>query len=230
MSQFPEFKYFVQPALFEYGETITGKLELLPQMWYVAEALASPSSANRRAALEFIYEQQVAKFSPLISYLLMTRIDEPDINMRQDIISLLADVLQPDNDGITATDQVRIVLYESFSQLDQNKILSILKTAETDPLLEPQVEVLLGASANAGDHLSQILLDREQPLEIRELAVKYIGRVGFLDAEPALKRIAHRLEAKFDGQQIMPFSRLDHKDELLLLPAIKSALYYLQAI
>jgi hypothetical protein len=148
MSQFPEFKYFVQPALFEYGETITGKLELLPQMWYVAEALASPSSANRRAALEFIYEQQVAKFSPLISYLLMTRIDEPDINMRQDIIRLLADVLQPDNDGITATDQVRIVLYEYFSQLDHNKILSILKTAETYPLLEPQVEVLLGASAN----------------------------------------------------------------------------------
>ena len=64
---------------------------------------------------------------------------------------------------------------------------------------------------------------------MREMAANFIGRIGYLDAEATLDRIANRLESKMNGQKTMPFSRIEENDEKLLLPSIRLALECLRA-
>jgi len=229
MSQFPEFKYYSQPALFEFGGTSTGQLELLPQLWYAAETLTSPNPSARRAALEFIIDQRAARLSPLITYLVFTRIDDADIKIRELVILTLASIFELDEEGDPAPDDVRLCTYNFMQNIGKNKIVALLEAVEFNPDIQASVGTLLSASTSAGNRLAEILLDRDQSLKKRELAAFYIGSIGFLDAEASLKRLAVRLESKIEGQGILPFTNRDHTEEILLLPTIRTALDCLQA-
>ena len=77
----------------------------------------------------------------------------------------------------------------------------------------------------AGSNLAEIFSDRDAPLPIRRQAIHSVGQVGFLDAIPALVRLAARLEARRNGQQSMPFAPPDpQQDEGELLPEIQKTL------
>ena len=100
-----------QPALFDFSEPSSGAMELFPAVWSAAEDLTSPEAATRRAGLERLVEMGAPRLSPLIAYLLATRLTDPDLNLRTSVVQVLSDVLAPNKQGHSSPEAVsRIVL------------------------------------------------------------------------------------------------------------------------
>ena len=222
-------KLYAQPRLFSIDETSLGTLEIIPKLWFAAEALSSPDSELRKSGLSEIVDSKSARLSSLISYILYTRITDPDLDIRKIVVSTLANVLRPDDDGLPAVEDVRINLYTLLSQMDFSQARYLLHLAAYDPATMTDVEILLRACTYAGDYLTDIITDRSESLEVREMSANYIGRIGYLDAQPALRRFANKLEAKLNGQQAMPFNLSYDNSEITLLPSVRKALEYLQS-
>jgi hypothetical protein len=162
--------------------------------------------------------------------LFVSRIQEPDPELRGEIIVAIGQALQPDAKGHLAPEEVRGRLSYHLSQMKKADVIFLLQTDMQAGEIKESVFRLLSACPYAGEHLAEILADRAQEFGIRERAARLIGRVGFLDAIPTLERLETRLEARQSGQQRMPFAPPAVKDELELLPAIKEALATLQSI
>lgn len=219
----------LQPALFEYGDTSSGAMELFPAVWSAAEELLAPELAIRQGGLARLNELGAARLSPLIGALLVTRLSEPDLELRRQIIYTLGDTLKADEHGRVAPDLVRHYLVHSLGQMKQRTIFDLLDVAISDPMAENTIARLLNACPYAGKHLADILSERKYPLAIRRAAARFIGLVGYLEAIPTLERMLPRLEAKVAGQQTMPFAPPGNPDEVDLLPEIRSVLESLQA-
>ena len=217
-----------QPLLFNLEESIA-KIELFPEVWIAAEGLTSPHPAVRRDSLELIQELQAPRFSPLVAYLLATRLTDPEIAFRSQVVKILGEVLDQDEYGKPAPENVRQTLIAYLSQMRTRHTFALLQVLTQDPSLDRYVANLLNTCPYAGNHLADILTDRKTPLEIRKQAGRMIGRVGFLDALPALEKLAKRLEARLNGQRSMPFAPLSAPEEMDLLPIIQTALTLLRA-
>jgi len=219
----------VQPALFEIGSTSVGILELFPDVWAACEALSNPDEDIRRSGLERLAEIGAARLSPLVAYILATRLTDPEVTLRARTAQILGEVLAPDAEGNSAPPEVLNALKEQLSHMRTRQIFALLQVAAAQPELEPQVARLFNACAYAGVHLTEILASRKAPVEVRKQAARFIGLVGYLDALPALERIVSRLEGRLKGQQAMPFVPPAASDELDLLPEAQKALAVLQA-
>jgi hypothetical protein len=115
-----------------------------------------------------------------------------------------------------------------LAQMRTRPIFALLQVCVADPITCEQVAALLKACPYAGGTLSNILGDRKLPVAIREAAAGMIGAVGYLDALPALERLEVRLEARQNGQQLMPFAPEGRFDEASLLPAVRAVLLKLR--
>ena len=214
-------KRFKQPELFTLAES-TGNVELFPAVWSAAEDLTTASLELRRDALDRLLQLNAPRFSPLIAYLLHTRITEPDLGLRKEIIQALSDILTPDDEGNPSPEDVRASLRYHLSRMRTRQIFSLLQVLVEDPRMETAVARLLNACPYAGLHLADILADHTAPFEVRVQAVRMIGVVGYLDALPALERQEARLEARYNGQRAMPFAP-PASNEVDLLPEIHRA-------
>lgn len=221
----------VQPTFFEAIETSSGLLELFPAVWSAAEGLSSPEAHTRTAAFNRLVELGAPRLSPLVSYLLATRITDPDLSLRCQIVQALGDLLIPDERGQQTPDAVRRHMIAYLAQMRTRPVFCLLQTAIADPILEAHITRLLNACPHAGTHLAEIFSDRGVPLPIRRQAVHFVGQVGFLEAVPALERLAARLEARRNGQQSMPFAPPAgvQQDESELLPEILQTLSMLRS-
>lgn len=218
-----------QLPLFPPGETTTGAVELFPTVWTAAEALTSPDLQARRAGLERLVQLGAARVSPLIAYLFATRLMEPDLGLRAEVVRALADIFAPDEAGRPAPDAVRQQVNEYLAHMRTRPIYALLQLSSEDTDLEGPVATLLGVNCYAGSHLSNILLDRKAPTAIRQQAARLIGKVGYVDVLPDLERLVSRLQAKLAGQQAMPFAPVSEEDELALLPELQQAISLLRA-
>jgi hypothetical protein len=225
----PPLTNLTQQTLFYLNDTSYNTIELFPSVWTAAEALTSPELAVRQAGFERLEGLNAARFSPLVAYLLATRIKEPDIKLRVRVVRHLASVFSPDEKGQMAPDAVRQHLKAFLSQMRNRSLFSLLQVADFDPTTEPCVAALLKACPFAGNNLACILADRRLRMSIRKQAVIFIGKVGYLDAIPALERIASRLESRLNGQQAMPFAPTDGNDEAELLAPVMTAITQLRA-
>jgi HEAT repeat protein len=212
---------FFQPMLFDEEQGTVGVIELFPKVWGAAEALTDPDVNNRRQGLDSILELNAARHLPLIAYLLCTRLNDPDIELRKRFIGAIAQLLGPGKNGETAQQVIRHVLKHYLGQMDAQDIKSLLEVVETDTESVSQVAIVIKACPKAGEHLAVILADRSQPLAIRNQAVCLIGKIGYVDALPIVDRLATKLEARVNGQQLMPFTQPDTSDEVKLLPAVR---------
>ena len=219
-----------QPSLFQFDDSSTEALELFPAVWNAGEAIISPDQQVRRQGLEQIAESQAARFSPLIAYLLVTRLMEPDMDLRCRVVNTLADALRLDSQGRVTPEPVRMQLINDLARMRTRQVYALLQVADFDPQTFDSVAILLNACSFAGNHLADILLDRKKSISIRLRAVELIGKVGYLDAIPVLERIRTRLEARLNGQQHMPFLTLDDGDEVALLPSVQASLELLQSV
>ncbi len=107
----------VQPTFLEVIETSSGLLELFPAVWSAAEGLTSPDVNMRTASLNRLLELGAPRLSPLISYLLATRISEPDLGLRCRIVQALGELLVVDATGRLAPDAVRRHMITYLAQM-----------------------------------------------------------------------------------------------------------------
>jgi HEAT repeat protein len=181
-------------------------MELFPAVWGAAEGLTSPDVNVRTASLNRLLELGAPRLSPLIGYLLATRISEPDLDLRCRIVQALGELLVVDAAGRQAPDAVRRHMITYLAQMRTRPIFCLLQAAINEPDLEAHITRLLNNCPHAGTHLAEIFSNRGAPLAVRLQAVHFVGQAGFLDAVPALERLAARLDARRNGQQSMPFA------------------------
>jgi hypothetical protein len=221
---------FSQPTLFDFNEPSSGAMELFPTVWGAVEDLVSPEIATRRAGLETLVEMGAPRLSPLIAYLLATRLTDPDLDLRTCVVQVLSEVLEPDEQGHSAPEAVSRVLRAYLSKIRVRPIYALLEVVEADASMDRPIARLLNCCPYGGTHLATILTERKLEVRIRQKAAHMVGLVGFLDTLPTLERLATRLQARLNGQQSMPFAPVDVPDESALLPDVQSALVLLKAI
>jgi len=218
-----------QPKLFNMFDAAEGALELFPALWFAAEELTSPDPSTRQGAVDRLVDLDAPKLSPLIGYLLATRIIDSDIEIRQQIVGILGGLLSVQGDDIVTPEKVRVHIKAYLSTMRRRGVYSLLQVSDQYPSSESDVATLLNACSFAGNALSDIVLDRKLPVQIRRQAVNFISQVGFLDAIPALDRLRTRLESRMEGQTAMPFAPSQAREDISLLPNVQAALSILKA-
>jgi len=217
-----------QPMLFDFADTATGALEFFPEVWGATEKLTSPDLLERRDALDHLIVLDAPRLSPLVAYLVATRIFDPDLELRYKVVDVLGKILSPRETGKLAPPAVRLHLKEFCLQMGNRGFLYLLEVAEAYPEAESKVASLLNLCSQSGETLVMIMGDRKVPFELRRQAIIFIGRVGFLEAIPALERFESRLESRVNGQKSMPFAPPSASDESSLLPVIQATLALLK--
>jgi hypothetical protein len=197
----------------------------LPLTWESAECLASPDLETRIKAVSRLMEAHALRQSSLVAYLFATRLNEPDIQLRSRVVAALADVFYLDEQGRETPPEIRASLAHFLAAMRARQIFALLQVAAFDLSAEPWVATLLGYCSFAGGHLADILASRQAALPIRKQAVHFIGRMGYLDAEPGLARQAARLESRANGRG---YGEAE-SDESSLLPLIRQALTVLRS-
>jgi|GEM_PF-415334 len=221
-------QYRVQPPLFVIEQGI-GRLELFPAVWSAAEDLLSEDLRAREDGLRRLMELDAARFSPLIGYLLVTRLTEPDTSVRVGIVRALSEALSADSDGQPPPEESHSILCRYLAQMRTRQVYALLQVLDYDMTTNMHVDRLLNLCPYAGNHLVEILNDRKVPISLRVHAIEAIGRVGFLDTLPALERLEARLESRQNGQVTMAFAPAAGTKEIEFLPLIKKALACLRA-
>jgi len=226
---YPDFPQQIspQPQLIQLEETI-GTIELFPTVWMALEDITKADAELRLNALEQLIELDAARFSPVVSYILVTKISESILEQRAKIIEVLGKVLSPDDNGFPAPEDVRSSLHLYLSGLRTRQIYALLQVSAEYNSLEDHVSRLLNACPFAGNHLIDILNDSRTSIEVRKQAAIMIGKVGYLDTLPALEKIADRLEARTSRQKAMDFAPKRNLNESSLLPVVNEALRMLR--
>jgi hypothetical protein len=227
---YPDFPQHIspQPQLFLLEESF-GTIELFPSVWSALEDLTKAEEGLRLKALEKLIELDAPRFSPVVSYILATRISESILEIRARIVESLGKVLSPDENGFPAPEDVRSSLHLYLSGLRTRQIYSLLQVMAEYDYLGDHVCRLLNACPFAGNHLMDILNDNRVPIEIRKQAAFLIGKVGYLYTIPALEKLAGRLEARVAGQEAMEFAPPKNSKDSSLLPIVNEALQTLRA-
>jgi hypothetical protein len=218
----------LQPQLFVFGETNEGTLELFPTVWGACEELIVQDAAIRRKGLEKLLELNAPRLSMLVTYLFASRLTEPDLGLRKQVIAALANLLVIDENGLAAPENVRRTLTAILSRMCPTTIMALLEAGAADAGLENSLALLFNGCPEAGSTLVEILSDRRNLLEIRFQAVRFINLVGYLDTISDLERLEVRLESRIAGQQAMPFAPPAAQDEVALLGEVRAALLALR--
>ena len=217
-----------QPALFDFSDSTKGALELFPEVWNAAEKLTSPNLLERRDAIDHLIVLDAPRLSPLVAYIVATRIFDTDLELRYKAVGVLGKILSPRETGKLVPPAVRLHLKAFCSQMENQGFLNLLEVANAYPEAESKVAALLNLCSQSGEILVSIMGARKVPFELRRQAIIFIGRVGFLDAIPALERYESRLESRMNGQKSMPFAPPSTSEEKTLLPVIQTTLTLLK--
>jgi hypothetical protein len=214
-----------QPNLFIIEDNSSiGSVELFPAIWQAAEKITSTDEKVRYAALDELLKLNAPRFSPLVVYILATRLRDSNLAFRARIIETLANVLRVDVEGRLAPDQVRGHLVSYISQLEKDDIVAILEVGIAEKESSLHIIKLLNFCPQAGKYLSELIADRSALVEIRRISVYFIGQLGFVETLATLERLRNRLESRQEGQKGMPFAPPSIIDEEDLLPEIKKAI------
>lgn len=205
-------------------EGSVGTVEIFPAIWKALEDLTKEDEEARASALEQIADTGAARFSPVVSYFLVTRIIEPNLDLRARVVEILSSVLIADENGLPSPEDVRNSLRIYLAAIRTRQIYALLQVSTEYPQLESCITLLLSASSFGGNHLVDILEERKNPLNIRKQAALMIGQVGYLYTLPAMEKIAGRLEAHLSGQKSMNFINQSSYNETELLPLVKEAI------
>jgi hypothetical protein len=164
----------------------------------------------------------------MIAYLVATRVFDPDLELRCKVIDVLGKILSPKETGKLAPPAVRLHLKEYCSQMGYRGFYRILEVVSIYPETESKAAAFLNLCSQSGEMLIRIMNDRKAAFEIRRQAIILIGRVGFLEAIPALEKFETRLESRLNGQRSMPFAPPTTPNGDSLLPVVQATLTLLK--
>lgn len=211
-----------QPDSNDQSQSISPKAKALPGIWEALESLTSPDLMNRIAGLGRITELNGSCRYPLVIYVLVSRITEPDIELRMRIVKLLGKILGSGSPApkkaSVSFEAAKKTLISLLSGMRTRQIFALLQVSEFDKTAEAPVSDLLAYCSFAGGHLARILSNRTAPLSIRRQAAHFIGIIGYLDALPALERLAARLETRKDDDDLGILPGLQETIKILYSP------------
>ena len=222
-------KPVTQPRLFSLGEASSGIAELFPEIWSATEDLSNPNPSVRRLALEYLEGSGAARISPLVVYIIATRLDDSDLEVRMRVVKILGEVLAPDTLGNRAPDMVISCLTHDLGNMRTRQVFAILQALVHQTELTQHIIRILNTCPFAGNHLMEMANSRKVPLDMRRKAIWLIGQIGYLEALPALERMQIRMETRLTGQQSMPFAPPMGVDDIELLEDVKSTISSLQS-
>jgi len=215
----------IQPNLLDLPESAVGEAELFPGAWIAMERLTKSNLEERITGFHQLMELDVHRVSPLVAYVLATRLEDPDIDLRAKVVGALGGLLYQGGDSNPLTPpEVKQSIRSYLSLMRRRKVFALLQVAEHHPQTQSDVAALLRGCSHAGKVLVHIFSDRKLPVEIRRQAIQYAGMVGFLEAVPRLERLAERLESRKSGQRSIPFAPPVDPEEKSLLHVVQTAL------
>lgn len=194
-----------------------------PRLWKSAEDLVSPDPHLRDSSLDQLEEIDGIHRSPLIAYLLISRISEPVLEVRFHIIQFLGELVDFDSPGRRFSDQALIFAKNALDQMDKFQLIRLLEVSESYLTAERAISNILKLSSYAGAGLSGIVNDRKLPVSVRQQAVFYCGEVGYLSSKTTLQNLASRVE-KSRTRPKYNSERKKNRDEEFLYPFVVSAL------
>lgn len=200
-------------------------LEQGVEFWKAAQDLIHPDVELRRSGLDYLMSLGAASHSPLLAYLLVSRLAEPDLHLRARVVRELSRLLDLPFNGNSAINEVLYFLKTNLSQMHRNQIVSLLRLVAAEADSYPDVRKIIGQCSHAGDHLAEIIADRHSGLEIRQIAARLVGDIGYLNAISTLERVSARLEAK-RSSSALGYDRLNGDADLL--PSLQDALLKLK--
>jgi hypothetical protein len=222
----PAFLRVDHRGVYELDEVGTRISEALPDLWEALEAFTSSDINSRRAGLDRLITLDVIHQSPMVAYILATRLDEPDLSLRTRVVMVLGDLLQPSTNGSNQVAQVKLQLSAYIAHMRTRRIFALLQVADANPSTHESICRILNHCPFGGVQLGDLIADRSISLSIRKLAVDFIAEVGYLDALPSLERQFARLERRMNGHQIDTLTEED--GDIWLLPSIQQAMQVLR--
>jgi hypothetical protein len=193
------------------------------QPWQAAEQFISAEVEARRAGLAALRDSG-GLCSPLTIYLLVARLDEPDLALRREIVEALGDCLWP-----SAPPEPRALLIARLSGFGRPQVEWLLETIEpplapNQPIAEHPAARLLDRVPQLAGLLTRIAADRSTALGTRLAALAVLADLGVLEALPVLEGLKTRLEGQSAGQLAMAFAPAPERDYRLLLQTVTAAI------
>ena len=171
--------------------------------WMAGEMFVSPHVEERRRGFAILFGSEAARRSPLTPQLLAARVDEPDLQLRVQIVQALADYFEIRGREYRYPPEIRAVVAGALRKFERPHLLALLdlqraRRAERDAAkLRPESLVrLLERIPNASAHLARFAGDRAVSVALRCAAIELICHVGFTDARPTLEGLEARLEGR----------------------------------
>lgn len=217
----------LQLPLFVYGEPAANIHEVLPAVWSATEALAAPDSVTRHHGIDALVELGVQRTSPLVAYMIATRLNDPDIYIRRRVVYILADLILKDPVVSPTPDSVRKTIMNYLHNMGEKTIYGLLEVTLMDSHVEKSIYHLFNACPQAGMYLGEILSHYKNPLPIRQRAIYFVGLVGFTEALPALERLLNRLTARTNEQYAMSFASPSVRSDDDITPSLRIAIQQL---
>ncbi len=165
------------------------------EIWQAAEKLTSPEPVQREQGLEFFHESEFLKQTPLLAYLVGTRITDPDLQVRFHAVQTLGWVLDGERGGGDPEDQVLRHLHELLKGFRKEDYISLMEVSVAYLAAEEDLCRIFHLCSFAGGIFSGIVNDRKVDLPLRQKAIYFSGKAGFLETLETLKRFAERLDA-----------------------------------
>ena len=108
------------------------------EFWKAAQDLIHPDVELRRSGLETLMAFGAASYSPLLAYLLVSRLAEPELQLRARIVKELSRLLDLPFNGNQAINEVLYFLKNNLSQMHRNQIVSLLNLVDAEEKTYPQ--------------------------------------------------------------------------------------------
>ena len=115
-----------QPTLLLFDET-QESVELLPEVWSALEDLTKSDVILRRNALDRLVNLGAPRYSPVVAYLIVTKITDQNLELRARIIETIGNVLIQDNNGSQTSTEVRTSLHLILSGFRTREIYAMLQ-------------------------------------------------------------------------------------------------------
>jgi hypothetical protein len=194
----------------------------LRELHPVLEGLIATNPRGRREALDDLVALDAHRRSPLAAAFLVSRIRETDLNLRIRILKALRTALLPEDEQPVDGVQTRIL--DALWHIDEADVLAMLQASI---LADQNLDIIcdiFNKCSHSGDLLAAILLNGRVEVAVRAKAAEAIGRIGFLQAIPAIENLKGRLISQSEGQLSMAFAPRTRGNAEKLLPVIQQTL------
>jgi hypothetical protein len=171
------------------------------RLWEAASNLISSDPDLRDRAIDQLIELDGYQDSPLITYILFTRLAEPDLEIRFHIVRLLGSLLDFESTGPHFTDRALKRVHYELGQLDLIRLVNLLEVSSHYLSSVPDVENILKLYSYAGESLGGIVNDRKYPVDIRQQAIFYCGTLGLMSSKTNLEILIRRVERARESNQ-----------------------------